>query len=211
MIGPGLRTKSQLASFVVREGLGHGQEDPLARRIGLVGIPGQSLEFGNDRVPSTAVGRVIHIEETVRTVVRMERQTQQALFRAVEVRQALDVEKVSCLQRSILNDADGAALLYDEEAIVARRPLEIQRIAEAAHDGSQRESRRRWRRGWRSGIAAASAGGQEKCQGNEGGERERITAGHWGEISAKGWGETSEEAGTETELLGLMCMEVESR
>src|SRR5436190_5018761 len=105
--------KSELASIVVSKRLRHGQEDPLAGRISLVRIPGQSLEFGDDRVSSTDVGRVIHVEEPVRAVVWMERQTQQSLFDVVEVRQALDVEKVPRQQRSVFNDADGAALLHD--------------------------------------------------------------------------------------------------
>src|SRR5260221_603389 len=99
MIGP----KCQLASFVVRERLSHGQENALVRRMSLVGMPRQRLKFGDDRVESTTAAGVIQIEEPVRSVVRMKRQPQQSLFRAIEVRQALDVEKVSRQQRSVLN------------------------------------------------------------------------------------------------------------
>src|SRR5882724_1845565 len=152
MIGP----KSQLSAFVVGVGLAHGEENALGAGIDMVGVGGISLEFGDDRVSSTDVGRIIHVEEPVRAVVRMERQTQQSLFRVVEVRQALDVEKVPSLQRSVLNDADGAALLHNKEAIVAGWPLEIQRTAEAAHDCRQRETWRWWRRGWRSAVIAAA-------------------------------------------------------
>jgi hypothetical protein len=56
--------------------------------------------------------------------------------------------------------------------------LEIQRIAKAAYDGRQREIRRRWWRGRWPRVAAASAGGQEKGQGNEGADRAQAAAGH---------------------------------
>src|ERR1700704_6390266 len=85
MIGP----KSQLSTFVVGVGLAHGEENALGTGIDMVGVGGICLEFGDDRVSSTDVGRVIHIEEPVRAVVRMERQTQQSLFEGAEVRQVL--------------------------------------------------------------------------------------------------------------------------
>lgn len=128
---------------------------------------------------SAAVGGVVHIEETVGAVVRMKRQTEQALFGAVEVGEALDVEKVPCQERSVLDNADGAALLDDKETIVVGRTLEVERAAESGDDGRQREGGRR-RRGRRGVVVAA--GGEEKGQENEEGE-EQGTAGHWGRLA----------------------------
>ena len=69
------------------------------------------------------VQRVVHVELVVGAVVGVKGQTQQSLFLSVEVRQALDVQKISGLQGAVFQDANGSALFHDEEAVVARRPF----------------------------------------------------------------------------------------
>jgi hypothetical protein len=61
---------------VVRERLSDRQEDHAARRIGLVGVARRGLVARDDRVARRIC--VVHEEETVRRVLRVERQTQQS-------------------------------------------------------------------------------------------------------------------------------------
>ena len=118
--------EGQLTALVVGERLVYHQQDPLAVRVGLVGVPGAGLELGNDGLRARGVPGVVYVELAIGAVVGMEGQTQQSLFLSIEVHQALDVQKISRQQGTILDDADSPGLLHHEKAAVARRAFQTE-------------------------------------------------------------------------------------
>ena len=96
-VGPEL----ELAAVVVRVGLRDGQQDPRARRVGLVGIAGGDVVAGDDRIALEI--RIVDEEEAVVGVVGVERDREQA---------ALAVGRRSCRGcRGRAAGADVAAVL----------------------------------------------------------------------------------------------------
>ena len=98
---------------------------------------GAHREAGN---PYTSVARtrtVVHVEEPVLSVLRVERQTEQTLFIAAIVHRTRDVQERGRKYLSVrLEDLDRSRLLHDEEAGIPTMG-DVHRFAEPGYDRLQ--------------------------------------------------------------------------
>ena len=150
--------EGEQAAVVVREGLVDREQDVLAVGVGDVGI-GADRVARDDRV--AGVVRVVHEEAAVVLVVGMERDAEQSAL-AAAAHQLVDVEERRLEQHAVLDDADGARLLDDEEAVrIEARRGDVHRQAQAVgdQDGSRRDAGERRDAGARIAARLELAGG----------------------------------------------------
>ena len=135
-----VRPEGELAAVVVREGLIHGEEDPLAGGV----EHGCRLpvlcagELGQHRVAVAAAAAVVHEGPSVFRPVRMEHQPEQAALTLAQDA-AGDVERDRTLPATDGHHAPRP--LVDEEP-AARRGGDPDRVRQAIRDDLQRDRRR---------------------------------------------------------------------
>jgi hypothetical protein len=106
-----------VAAVVVREGLCDGEEGDGARGVGDVRIAGGDAVARDDGVPRGV--RVVHEEEPVLRVTRVEGEAEQASLAAAP-HERRDVEERRRPDGTVLEDDDAAALKREKETRVAR-------------------------------------------------------------------------------------------
>jgi hypothetical protein len=120
--------EGDVAAVVVGEGLADGEDLEGRRGVGRAGVGGAVLD---DVRVAAGVG-VVDEEAAVRGVVGVEGHAQQALLVAGR-HEGVDVEEVTGA-RAVLDDGDAAALFGHEEAALARRHLDGDRLPQAGGD-----------------------------------------------------------------------------
>lgn len=140
--------------------MGLRQKDLLGLRVGAVGVPRRDGEARQDGL--APVARVVHVEAPGRLVVGGEGEAEQAPL-AARAELAGEVEERFAEQLATADDADGAALLRHEQALVAR----------VRDDDGLPEPVRHGHEPLRDDVL--SAGGQCQREG-EGGQRADVTA-----------------------------------
>ena len=158
-VEPSVRPELQLAAVVIGVRLVDSQDDPGARGDGRVRVGRRRPIAHHARVAGGV--RVVHVEPPVRRVARVERHREQPLLAAPRDL-AGDVEERLREHGAVLDDADRARLLDDEEARgVATRRREVHGLVERAGELLERDGRRRRRRarsGGRRGKARSGRG-----------------------------------------------------
>ena len=110
-----IRAKGDHAAVMVGKWLGNGQQNLLTGGVSHVGIAADAV--------AGDVGVAVHVcvvdeEKAVFLVVGMKGQPQQPLLVAVGANRVLNIQKWCGQQFSILDDANGAGLLQNEEPVV---------------------------------------------------------------------------------------------
>ena len=124
------RTETDLAPFVVAEGLRHFQQDALGTQVGEVGVGGRHLEFADDAAARELTARigvllvVVNVKQSVGLEARMKGEAQQSLliihirFASHDIHKLLPIAAVAPLWR----DENPARLLDEKEtARIVRR------------------------------------------------------------------------------------------